>query len=236
MKPNSPTSPGRYLASLPAGSYVRVRELPGSVSAAKAAASRAARRGDITPVARGLYFKGHKTRYGTPTPPPEGVALEALGRVGVGPAGVTAVRALGLTTQVPAVPALAVVGRVPGGLHGVRLSKRNNLARLDLSYVEIALLETLRAWQVTVDGGWEALVAVARERIAAGDVRPEIVRRVGAREYHRAVTGGVPVLLDAACGATSNPGPTVRSVAKVPKATTGESRPAGMAPESAVTG
>ena len=62
------TSPGRYLESLPTGSYVRVGDLPGSTVAAKAAASRAARKGVLAPVSRGLYFKGRPTRYGIATP------------------------------------------------------------------------------------------------------------------------------------------------------------------------
>jgi hypothetical protein len=225
MKRSATTTPGRYLSDLPAGSYVRVSDLPGSPSAAKAAASRAARRGDISPVARGLYYKGHKTRYGTPTPPPEDVALEALRRMGVGPAGVSAARALGLTTQVPATPELAGVGRAPGGLHGVHLSKRNNLARLDLSYIEIALLETLRTWHTTVDGGWDTLVAAAGERIANGDVRPEIVRRVASREHHRGVKDGLNVLLDAVGNGRATAEPVPKSAPRMAaKVTVGTSK------------
>jgi hypothetical protein len=109
-------SPGAVLRSLPTGSFVRVDDLPGTRSAARNAASRAARRGELVQLRRGLYFKGTPTRYGTATPDAELVALAVLGDQGVGPTGVSAARALGLTTQLPAVPHLVTCGPVPTGL------------------------------------------------------------------------------------------------------------------------
>lgn len=189
-------SPAGYLDEVPVGSYVRLSDLPGSFEAARSAVSRAARKGLLAHVSRGLYFKGVATMYGMPTPSPEEVALEVVGHRGAGPAGVSAARALGLTTQVPAMPHLAVVGRVPGSVRGVRLTKRNNLERVGLTYTEIALLETLRSWTTTVDAGWDGLVEAVRARVASGGIRLDVVRRAAAREHSRAVAEGMRRLVE----------------------------------------
>lgn len=180
-------TPGKFLENLPNGCYVRVSDLPGTPNSAKLAASRAAARGDIAPVAKGLYFKGRRTRYGIATPAAEDVALEVLGRRGVGPAGVSAARALGLTTQVPASTELATIFRAPAGIRDVHFVKRNNIARVDLTYLEIAVLEVLRTWRFTVDGGWRALVDAVRSRVDADDVRLDVLLAVTTKEHNSEV-------------------------------------------------
>ena len=60
----APSSPSAYLEAVPVGSFVRINELPGTKAAASIAASRAAQRGELVPVRRGLYFKGAPTRDG----------------------------------------------------------------------------------------------------------------------------------------------------------------------------
>ncbi len=164
-------SPGKYLDGVPAGSFIHIDTLPGSRTAASSAASRAHKRGDLIPIRKGLYWKGTRTRYGMTRPTPEAAAAEILGRLGVGPTGHTAARALGLTTQLPATPTLTIAGPVPTSVPGVRVSRRNNMRRRELSYTEIALLELLRgSWESVVEGGWDALVTAtaAAER---GSVR-----------------------------------------------------------------
>lgn len=165
-------SPGKFLERLPVGSYVHVDQLPGTPNAAKSAASRAATRGDLIALRRGLYYKGKRTRYGTARPPAEDVALEVLGRKGVGPTGVWAAHVLNLTTQLPAVPELVTSGPIPTGMRGVRVHKRNNVARRDLNYAEIAILEVLRDWDFTTESTWDGVVAAVRERIEGRQVRP----------------------------------------------------------------
>lgn len=187
MTTRAALTPGKYLEAMPAGSFLRVADLPGTTDSAKSALSRAARTGLITRVTRGLYFKGDVTRYGSLTPTPEEVALEITRGNGVGPAGVSAARALGLTTQIPAKPHLAVVGRVPDGVPGVRIAKRNNMARIDLNYTEIAVLETLRTWTTTVDHGWTALVNAVRERIERHEVDLDKLRQAVSSEHVSAV-------------------------------------------------
>lgn len=166
-----PDGPGKFLEKLPVGSYVHVDQLPGTANAAKSAACRAAARGDIVLLRRGLYYKGKRTRYGVLTPPAEEVALEVLGRKGVGPTGVSAARALNLTTQLPAVPELATWRSVPTGVRGVLVHKRNNVARRELNYAEIAVLEILRDWNLTTETTWDGVVAAVRERVEGRQVR-----------------------------------------------------------------
>lgn len=169
-------SPSAVLAETPPGNFVRVDHLPGSRAAASCAVSRAHKAGDLVPILKGLYFKGTKTRYGMTRPTAEQIALQVLGQVGAGPVGVSAARAFGLTTQIPAEPTFSVAGPVPT-VHGVKVSKRNNMRRRDLKWTEVALLELLRGdWEQTVDNGWESLVAAADDAIRDGRVR---LHRVG---------------------------------------------------------
>jgi hypothetical protein len=164
-------SPGKALLALPAGSFVHVERLPGSRAAASSAASRARKKAELIPIRKGLYFKGTKTRYGMTRPSAEAVATEVLGRVGVGPTGHSAARALGLTTQLPTRTALTVAGPIPASVPGVKVSRRNNMRRRDLNYAEIAVLELLRGdWETTIEGGWRALVIVVDEAARLGKI------------------------------------------------------------------
>jgi hypothetical protein len=165
-------SPGKHLDGVPSGSFVHVETLPGSRGAASSAASRAHKKGDLIPIRKGLYWKGTRTRYGMTRPSSEAIAVEVLGSVGVGPSSHTAARTLGLTTQIPAIPALTVAGPVPMSVPGVRVSRRNNMSRRELTYTEIAVLELLRgSWESVVEGGWDALVAATAAAAERGTVR-----------------------------------------------------------------
>lgn len=193
------------MRELSVGAFVRVGDLPGTSDAAKAALSRAARHGVVVAVARGLYYKGAPTRYGMVRPSPESVALEIAGPAGVGPAGVSAARALGLTTQLPVRPELAVVGRLPKGVHDVHLVSRANKLRMGLSYLEIAVLETLRSWRSTVEGGWSAFVTAVKDLVKVGRVRLDNVHAAAGKEHNTALAESLTRLFDAlpAAGATA---------------------------------
>ena len=154
--------PSAVIGRTPAGSFIKVADLPGSPAAAAAAASRAAAAGTLRHIRHGLYFKGKPTRYGPTQPTAEAVAREVLGTKGVGPAGFSAAHALGVTTQIPALPEFAVAGPKPTGLKGVRVTQRSNMSRRDLTYTEIALLEVLRDPKTLVEGPWSRLVEAAR--------------------------------------------------------------------------
>ena len=176
----APSSPSAYLEAVPVGSFVRINELPGTKAAASIAASRAAQRGELVPVRRGLYFKGAPTQYGMTRPTDDQIAEEFLGTRGVGPSGLSAARALGVSTQIPAKPEFAVVVGRYEALKGMfRIHTRKNAARLDLTAQEIALLEVLRDPETLVESGWPALVRAVKELAAAAAIRlPEVAAAV----------------------------------------------------------
>lgn len=179
-------SPAAAIRSAPERSFVHVSRLPGSPAAARQAASRAARDGELVAVRRGLYFRGAKTRYGMTRPRVEDVAREVLGETGSGPAGYSAAREWGVTTQVPAtfhVATLWAADRIPG----VTQHARRNKARAPLNAKEIALLELLRAPDTYVESGWRVLVDRVREALSVGDVREAPLRTAVAGEHSLAV-------------------------------------------------
>ena len=163
---------GKALQAAPVGTFVHTKDLPGSSAAATSAIKRAHQRGELIRIRKGLYFKGTKTRYGMTRPSADAIAAEVLGKTGVGATGFSAARAFGLTTQVPARPAVAVTGRrVPAGLP-VKVTTRSNPARASLRPLEIAALELLRGdWETTVDDGWPALVSALAEAVASHTLR-----------------------------------------------------------------
>ena len=181
-RPAGSVKPGTVIGRLPAESFLHVHELPGSPSATAAAVSRAAKDGILTRIRHGLYFKGRPTRYGPTRPTPEAVAREVLGNQGVGPAGFSAARALGVTTQIPARPEFAIAGPKPTGLQGVQVHQRSNMARRNLSYLEIALLEVLRDPKTLVEGSWSHLVDAVRPAVSSGKVNMTRLQKAAAHE------------------------------------------------------
>ncbi len=59
-----------------------------------------------------------------------------------------------------------MAGPVPTGVPGVALRRRNNMARRDLSYHEVALLEVLRDWEHLSEKPMTALA----EAVSSGTV------------------------------------------------------------------
>lgn len=161
------TTAGRIrhrIASAPAGSFFRPDDFVGAAGAIETVLSRMASDGTLTRVRRGLYWKGVDSRFGPGWPAARDVALEVVGVKGNGPTGWTASHVLGLTTQVPPVTDMTVVGRhAPKAPEGVRFHTRTNLDRLKLGFYEIALIEVLRDWPLTSDGDWPTLLATVKE-------------------------------------------------------------------------
>lgn len=179
-------SPSAAIRSAPERSFVHVNRLPGTAAAARQAASRAARSGELLPVRRGLYYRGAKTRYGMTRPRVEEVAREVLGEAGSGPAGYSAAREWGVTTQVPSsfhVATLWTTDPIPG----VTQHARRNKERAKLNAKEIALLELMRAPDVYIEAGWNALVAGVQDALAKKEVREESLRTAVAGERNTAV-------------------------------------------------
>lgn len=146
--------------------------------------SRLAAEGELVRVRKGLYWKGPKTRVGMPLPRPIEVALEVAGP-GAGPAGVSAAHALGLTTQVPAVERVAVPGRVPAPLPGVRFVSRSIERRIGgLRPLEVALLEVLRDGPVVIESRWGKVAETVRRLAAAGEIRLAVIEAQLPHEHH----------------------------------------------------
>lgn len=165
------------------GAFFRVSEFDGPRRAVESAFSRLAlEESSLIRVRRGLYWKGVNSRFGPGRPRPEDVASEVAEGRGIGPAGWSASHALGLSTQVPAVPEFAVVGPPPTGVPGVRFHSRRNFARLGLRYEEVALLEVLREWPAYVDRDWSDLERAVIRLRDDGRIRPNRMLKAATEE------------------------------------------------------
>ena len=181
-------------------SYFWARDVPGSPGAVESALSRLARDpgGPIVRARQGLYWvKPARTRFGTGKPDPVATALAAAGP-GSGPAGWSATQALGLSTQVPVVPTIAVAGRPPKGLDDVQFVSRSNLSRYELNPPEIAILEVLRDFPDYTDRSmtWSDAKARLRGLIAKGGIDGDRLSVVARKEHHADVRSRAEELLD----------------------------------------
>ncbi len=165
----------KWLDQVPADSFFAASDVPGDATAVHPLLSRLAAdpQSDIARVKNGLYWKRPAAgvlgiRPNGPAPRSAGIA--AAGR-GAGLAGDSAVNALGWSTQVPATPSVAVVGRPPKGVRGVRFVSRSNLARLELTAAEVTLLEALRVSHANLDIDPSLIPKALRSMAAAGTVR-----------------------------------------------------------------
>lgn len=171
----------------PVRGFISTIEIPGTRRAVECEMSRLAAEGEVIRARKGLYWKGPKTRVGMPLPRPTEVALEVSG-VGAGPAEISAAHALGLTTQVPAIEVIAVPGRPPAPVRGVRFVSRSIERRLiGLRPVEVALLEVLRAGPGLVEGSWAQVAEVAALLVAAGEIRVDVLDEQVRAEHHVAL-------------------------------------------------
>lgn len=152
------------------GTFFRRRDFPGGDRAVESALSRLAANGELLRVRKGLYWRGKRTRFGMTRPSTLEIAL-AVGGPGAGPCGVAAAHLLGLTTQVPATVEVAVPGRVPDPMPGVRFRSRPYARREQrLTPAEVAVLELLRDPHAA-EAAWPRVVDRIRVLIADGSVR-----------------------------------------------------------------
>lgn len=170
-----------FVAAAPTGTFIRSADLPGSRAAVNTELSRLFAAGDLTRIRQGLYWKGVKSRFGHGRPGLLDGAIAAAGTRGAGPSGWSAAQALGLSTQVPATPEVAVAGPPPA-FAGVRFRKRNNLTRRDLGLWEIAVLEVLRAYPAFVDTSLDEVAARVSALAADGKVRLPALERAASAE------------------------------------------------------
>ena len=146
---------GNWIASRPVRSFFVSSEVPGPTGAVETALSRlAANGGPIRRVRQGLYWKEPPvTAFGVAQPDPTEAAFAVAG-AGAGISGMSAANAFGLSTQVPRQPVIAVVGRPPKGINGVRFVHRSNPHRITLSRLEVAFLEVLIDFDETSEVNW----------------------------------------------------------------------------------
>lgn len=106
--------------------------------------------------------------------------------LGVGPAGYSAARSWGVTTQIPPLWHVATLRPVES-IEGVKQHARRNLARENLNEKEIALLELLRAPEVCIEMGWGDFATKVRDAVRTGEVREDALRGAVSSEHNAAV-------------------------------------------------
>lgn len=169
----------RRVQSLPERSFLHARDLAGSRAAVESELSRLAASGELVRAAKGLYWR--PPARGRRRPDALGVGLEMAGP-GSGPAGVSAARVFGLTTQVPGIESVAVAGRVPSKRPGLRFVSRSP-ERRELNPYEVSLLEVLRDFNAVSEEPFSRLVDIVREAWDEGKIDPARVGPVAEREW-----------------------------------------------------
>ncbi len=164
----------------------RVEEFAGSPAAANSELRRLVARGELVRVRRGMYWRGRKSRFGMTGVSPALALRDLLGsREAVGATGWYATNLLGLSTQVSPVEALAVTGRPPAGLRGVRVlsrAARSGRREARLNDLEATFLEALEGWERYVETDGETALARFTELLAGEGIRVERLVRASATE------------------------------------------------------
>ena len=176
-----------WVENAPVGTWFRPSELGGN--AAEQALSRLARdpESQVVRAAKGLYFKSPPPdpMLGKQRPAPVEVAKRVAQGRGVGPAGGYAAAQLELTSQVAPRPTLAIVGRPPRGVDGVRWQTRANPARAQLGFTEVAVVELMALVPSAIEAPWEELVATVARLRDRNAVRLHQIVRVVAVERRK---------------------------------------------------
>ena len=195
----APTSTARdWVMARPPGAYFTTTDVPGTPASVDSVLSRlAGPDGPIQRVRQGVYWrKGAPTRFGSAKPDPAQIALVAAG-AGAGPAGASAANSVGLSTQVPRQPHVAVVGRAPKGLHGVRITARANPHRVLLTPTEVAVLESVRDFDRYAEIPWPRARQRLRRLAADGTIDLEKLADVARHERSAGLRDRFADLVDA---------------------------------------
>ena len=187
-----------WIATLPPRSFFSTSDAPGPARAVETALSRLATPdGPIQRVRQGLYWKhSTATPFGRPRPDPTDAAFAAAG-AGAGLSGPSAANALGLSTQVPRQPVIAVVGRPPKGLVHVRFVNRANPHRITLNHLEVAFLEVLADFDNLSEIDWPTAATRLRQIAASSDVDLQRIDAVAKHERRRGIAGRIASLVSA---------------------------------------
>lgn len=167
--------------------YKDFRPFPESTVAA--ALSRLRKKGLLVRLRKGVYYRPRGSRFGTTTPEPTRVAEAVLKSRGISAvsSGLPAYNALGLTTQVSAVPTFAVQGNV-GSL---RTGRKNKIRLRPVTSVhglkpeERVVLDSLRDLRSIPDTTPEEVLRKIANLFRDGRVSYERVARTARREPPR---------------------------------------------------
>jgi hypothetical protein len=165
--------------------FWRPVDFEGSPEAVVQTLSRLERAGELVRVRKGLYWRGRPTVLGMSPPPSEEIVGKVVSRTGVGPAGISASLALGLTTQVPRYEIVAVPGRAPKDPPGIKFVSRSASGKRreeHLRKIEIALLEVARDWDKLVEVSTDEATARIEELIEIGTIRMDRIVNASATE------------------------------------------------------
>ncbi|WP_373069915.1 hypothetical protein [Gemmatimonas sp.] len=180
----------------PVRSFITAGEIPGPRRAVECEMFRLASKGEVIRVRKGLYWKGPSTRVGMPLPRAYDIALEVAGP-GAGPAELSAAHVLGLTTQVPAFEVVAVPGRCPAPVDGIRFVSRSIERRFGaLRPLEVAVLEVFRQGPAVVEGPWSKVRRCVSSLAEQDGIRVEMIAEQVAIEHHVGVRERWSVLAD----------------------------------------
>lgn len=186
------------VANLPERAFIRGADVSTAIQgkntgAKEQAFSRLAKAGQIARIAKGLYWKAPKSRFGVVPPPRLEAALAIAADRAPGPSGPTAAAYLGLTTQIPAVQELAVIGRESTKFGGTVFRERVNPKRDGLNPAEIAVLEIARDRLRYCETGRNQTVARLRDLAERGAINLGQLKKAAAGE-HRIVQDFVALI------------------------------------------
>jgi len=168
----------------PEGTFIAPATIEGSRRAVECEFSRLTSAGKLIRVRKGLYWKGPQTPIGMPLPRPIEVALAVAGP-GSGPAAFSAATHLGLTTQIPATDTIAVPGRTPSPVPGVRFVSRSIERRFrDLTPTEVAVIEVLRDGAEFIEAQWDTFISTVSGLVDRQLLRPDVIQTQLADEHH----------------------------------------------------
>lgn len=132
--------------------------------------------GELRHVRKGLYWRGVQTPLGMAPPSPQEIVQAISPGTGVGPSGLSAANALGLSTQVPRLAEYAVPRRAPSSVSSVRFvarAARSGRLRAKLSAPEVAALEVLDDWEHVIEVSADDALNRLADLIRSRSLRPE---------------------------------------------------------------
>jgi hypothetical protein len=175
------------VTNLPDHAFISVVDIQGGLQGTKVGAieqafSRLARAGRISRIAKGLYWKAPASRFGVVPPPKLDAALAIAADRAPGPSGPTAAAYLGLTTQIPVIQELAVIGRESTKFAGTVFRERVNPKRDGLNPAEIAVLEIARDRLRYCETDRNQTIARLRDLAHRGAINMDRIERAATRE------------------------------------------------------